>query len=58
MITGASSRVMRATTGTTNDLGLFAEEYEPRGKRMGTFPQGFSHLSHIIAAEAVRPGAE
>jgi GH15 family glucan-1,4-alpha-glucosidase len=40
---------------TGNDLGLFAEEYDPRGKRMlGNFPQGFSHLSHILAADAVR----
>jgi GH15 family glucan-1,4-alpha-glucosidase len=29
-----------------NDLGLLAEEYDPRGKRMlGNFPQAFSHVA-------------
>ena len=34
-----------------NDVGLLAEEYDPRGKRMlGNFPQAFSHLSLINSA--------
>jgi GH15 family glucan-1,4-alpha-glucosidase len=34
-----------------NDVGLLAEEYDPRGQRMlGNFPQGFSHLSVIVTA--------
>jgi GH15 family glucan-1,4-alpha-glucosidase len=46
--------VFDRATDTANDLGLFAEEYDPRGKRMlGNFPQGFSHLSHILAAKAI-----
>jgi GH15 family glucan-1,4-alpha-glucosidase len=38
-----------------NALGLFAEEYAPRGRQMlGNFPQGLTHLAHITAALAVR----
>jgi GH15 family glucan-1,4-alpha-glucosidase len=34
-----------------NDLGLLAEEYEPRVQRqVGNFPQGFSHLALIMSA--------
>jgi GH15 family glucan-1,4-alpha-glucosidase len=34
-----------------NDLGLLAEEYEPRARRMvGNFPQAFSHLALVDAA--------
>jgi GH15 family glucan-1,4-alpha-glucosidase len=45
---------------TANDLGLFAEEYDPGEERMlGNFPQALTHLSHIEAALALaaeRPG--
>ncbi len=47
-----------------NDVGLLAEEYDPRAKRMlGNFPQAFSHVSLVntagtlSAARAVRTGA-
>jgi GH15 family glucan-1,4-alpha-glucosidase len=34
-----------------NDLGLLAEEYDPRGRRqLGNFPQAFSHVGLINAA--------
>jgi GH15 family glucan-1,4-alpha-glucosidase len=37
-----------------NDLGLFAEEFEPRrGEMLGNFPQGLTHLSHLSAALAL-----
>ena len=37
--------------GLANDLGLLAEEYDPKGKRLvGNFPQAFSHIGLINTA--------
>ena len=34
-----------------NDLGLLAEEYDPRlGRLVGNFPQGFSHIGLVNTA--------
>ena len=36
---------------SSNDLGLFAEEYDPKAKRLlGNFPQAFTHLALINTA--------
>ena len=40
--------------GFANDLGLLAEEYDPRAKRqLGNFPQAFSHVSLINTAQGL-----
>jgi GH15 family glucan-1,4-alpha-glucosidase len=37
--------------GLSNDLGLLAEEYDPRTKRqVGNFPQAFSHVALVNTA--------
>ena len=40
--------------GLANDLGLLAEEYDVRRQRqVGNFPQAFSHLTMVLAAQAI-----
>lgn len=44
--------------GLSNDLGLLAEEYDvPRRRQVGNFPQAFSHLALIGAAQAISKAA-
>jgi len=39
-----------------NDVGLLAEEYDPRSNRMtGNFPQAFSHVGLIVTALSLTP---
>ncbi|HEU4974905.1 MAG TPA: glycoside hydrolase family 15 protein [Baekduia sp.] len=41
-----------------NDVGLLAEEYDVgRGRQVGNFPQAFSHLALIEAAQAITASA-
>jgi GH15 family glucan-1,4-alpha-glucosidase len=43
--------------GLANDLGLLAEEYDPRSKRLlGNFPQAFSHVALVNAAFSLAHG--
>ncbi|MGC5616977.1 glycoside hydrolase family 15 protein [Georgenia sp. Z1491] len=47
-------RMMDALVATESDLGLLAEEYDPRAGRLaGNFPQAFSHLGLVRAADAL-----
>jgi GH15 family glucan-1,4-alpha-glucosidase len=42
-----------------NDVGLYAEEYDPRDKRMlGNFPQAFSHVALINTALSLKMDGE
>jgi GH15 family glucan-1,4-alpha-glucosidase len=47
-------KIFDRLSSTSNDLGLFSEEYDTSsGEMLGNFPQGLTHLSHIAAATAI-----
>jgi GH15 family glucan-1,4-alpha-glucosidase len=49
-----AERIYRKLVGLTNDVGLLAEQYDPRTKRLlGNFPQAFSHIALIILERAI-----
>lgn len=51
--------LMERLVSLLNDVGLIAEEYDPRaGRQMGNFPQAFSHLTLIGAAHALAAAEE
>lgn len=49
-----AQRVFDRATAVSNDVGLFAEEYDSAADELrGNFPQGISHLSHVATALAL-----
>ncbi|MBV9078763.1 MAG: glycoside hydrolase family 15 protein, partial [Methylobacteriaceae bacterium] len=45
-----ATRLFERLLAIRNDVGLLAEEYDPRGRRqLGNFPQAFSHLALVTA---------
>jgi GH15 family glucan-1,4-alpha-glucosidase len=49
--------LFETTASIRNDLGLLAEEYDPKGKRqLGNFPQAFSHFALVNSAFALAEG--
>ncbi len=51
--------LMERLLGVVNDVGLVSEEYDARtGQLLGNFPQAFSHLALVGAAQALRDGGD
>jgi GH15 family glucan-1,4-alpha-glucosidase len=52
-----AKRLFERLASLANDVGLLAEEYEPRLRRqLGNFPQAFSHFALVNAALALAAG--
>ena len=56
---GRAREVFERVAGHANDLGLLAEEIDPRdGSLLGNFPQAFSHVGLITAAWAIHEATQ
>jgi GH15 family glucan-1,4-alpha-glucosidase len=54
-----ATALMDRLTACANDVGLLSEEYDPgAGRLIGNFPQAFSHLGLIRAADAITAARE
>jgi GH15 family glucan-1,4-alpha-glucosidase len=54
-----AQEVFDAAVTSSNDLGLFSEQVNPRTRELlGNFPQGLTHLAHISAALALAQAQE
>jgi GH15 family glucan-1,4-alpha-glucosidase len=54
-----AERLFESLLAIRNDVGLLAEEYDPKHARMvGNFPQAFSHLALVDAAHALAAAPE
>ena len=52
-----AEHVLGRAAGYANDLGLLAEEVDPAdGALLGNYPQAFSHLGLVLAAQALAEG--
>jgi GH15 family glucan-1,4-alpha-glucosidase len=55
---GEARKLMDRLVGFANDLGLLSEEYSVQDQRMaGNYPQAFSHLALVRAADALSGGS-
>ena len=55
---GEARALMDQLVAYSNELGLLSEEYDPvRGTMAGNFPQAFSHLALVRAADALNTAA-
>jgi GH15 family glucan-1,4-alpha-glucosidase len=53
---GEAKRILRKILAIRNDVGLLAEEYDTKLKRMaGNFPQAFSHVGLVNTALRLNP---
>ena len=56
--TGDAHALFERLLSIANDVGLYAEEYDPEAPRLlGNFPQAYTHLSLVAAAHTLEPEA-
>jgi GH15 family glucan-1,4-alpha-glucosidase len=48
-----AEQVLHRAASHANDLGLLAEQTSPTGELLGNYPQAFSHLGLVLAAQAL-----